>query len=285
MISANDQPPDAHAAEDGQKDPSMPQVDWGRCDELVALGESGDMEGAVSGLREVAAGPGSPRERAAVQLMIASFLRRLGKPHLAREALAEAKGLVGTGTATDARATYMEAWLDLDQGGWEAGLRKLDAVLRDSRQALEEPGNSDLAEHVSRNRGIALCRLGRYVEALPLLERAAALDEEKPWVLYHLGRCCYRLGKLVEAGEHLLAALAFDNLSPGLRADAHYTLGLSYRWRGQAARALEQFRWCLENDKKPTISRRSVLTGIVDAYKALGQDDEAARYSEMLRKA
>ncbi len=215
---------------------------------------------------------------------MAACLVNLGRWAEAREAASRALVLPDKRDEELGWALLFNAGLETAAGNWSAALAHLDRLESEFHDLLNLPENRDSLETAERRRGIALCRLGRYAEALPLLERAAALDEEKPMVLYHLGRCCYRLGKLVEAGEHLRAALTFDDLSPGIRADAHYTLGLTYRWRGQAARALEQFLWCLENDKKPTISRRPVLTGIVDAYKALGQDDEAARYSEMLQK-
>lgn len=79
-------------------------------------------------------------------------------------------------------------------------------------------------------------------------------------------------------------ALALQ-LHPEYQPSAHYTLGLTYHWCGQNARAIEEYRWCMENDTKARVPKRFVLTALVEACKALGQEDEAAKYSEMLRRA
>lgn len=260
----------------------VPQKDRQRYHGLVTLVESGDAEGAISRLQALARGPGDPREKAAIWLVVASLQRRLGKAPGAREALAEARTLSGGGTATDARAAFIDASLDFDQGSWDVGLEKLDALLRDFPAVLEQSDNRDLLEDVKRWRGIALYRLGRPADARPLLEQAASGDYQKATSLYHLGRSCYDLGDLQKAQQSLLEALRLE-LDPVHCPGAHYVLGLSYHWRGQSARAVEELKWCLDNDAEERVPRRYVLSAIVDACKALGQDAEAAKYSAMLR--
>ena len=64
------------------------------------------------------------------------------------------------------------------------------------RRAVEQRPNSG---HIVDSLGWAFYRLGRYEEAVPLLERAAELLPEDPVLLDHLGDGYWRVGRRREA--------------------------------------------------------------------------------------
>ena len=99
---------------------------------------------------------------------------------------------------------------------------------------------------------------------------------------YYLGRCGYGLGDLARSIERLGRALRLD-LHPVCQPSAHYVLGLSHYGRCQNARAIREFEWCLEHDVQGLVAKWKVLTGLVNASKALGQQRDVERYSKMLR--
>ncbi len=257
-------------------------IDWERYREFEALDRSGCSEEALAGFQELLAAASAPQDRAAVLLSVAGCLASLGKGSEARRAASQALALPDETSETFAWALLFDAGLEISMGNCKKALAELDRLESDFRNLLNLPENRESFETVERRRGIALYRLHRAKEALPFLERAAARDVERATVLYYLGRCCYDLGALEKAQASLREALTLD-LHPLYQPGAHYVLGLSYHWRGQNARAVEEYRWCLENDAKGLLPKRSVLTALVDASKALGMEDEAARYSAMLR--
>jgi tetratricopeptide (TPR) repeat protein len=259
-------------------------MDWERYHELEALDRSGCLEEALAGFQELLATASAPRDRAAVLLSIAGCLAHLGKDSEARRAASQALALPEKTSDMFAWALLFGAGLEISLGNCKKALADLDRLESDFPALLNLPENQESFETAERMRGIALYRLHRAKEALPFLERAAARNVERETVLYYLGRCCYDLGALEKAQASLREALTL-NLHPLYQPGAHYVLGLSYHWRGQNARAAEEYRWCLENDTKGLVPKRSVLTALVDASKALGMQDETARYSEMLRDA
>jgi Flp pilus assembly protein TadD len=107
------------------------------------------------------------------------------------------------------------------------------------REAIER--NPDDADSLS-NCGQMLVRLGRPVEAVPLFERAIALDRQRWGYHFNLARACGLLNQWDRAIEEYRTAL---DLFP----DDHVTefnLGLALHKRGDEAAAVEHLRHAIE---------------------------------------
>lgn len=257
-------------------------MDWKRFDELVELTQKNKTQEAISGLTDLVSFSENPADNAAVLLTIAACQRKLRRPTDARKILDDVRSLPGSPTSSHARALFLDASIDLDQGDWEHGLEKLDMLRGKFSSVLDESDNEDLLEDIQKSRGIALYELNRPKEARPLLEQALSLEHDKGATLYYLGRCCYDLGDLDAAREYLERALAID-LHPVYQPSAHYVLGLAYHWQGQNARAIREFEWCLDHDREQRVAKWKVLTGLLNASKTVGLMDDANRYSKLLK--
>jgi Flp pilus assembly protein TadD len=258
-------------------------MNWERFGELVTLSESGQTEEAICGLRQLLVPSESHEDQATVLLIIGACQEELGRFGEARRSLAGARSLADKNSGIHPRALFFEARMDARERDWKQTLGKLEEIIQGYSSILHQPEREDLYEEVRRYRGMALYELDRPNEALPLLKEAAKVEYEKPAALYYLGRCCYDLGDLEGAKEHLRAALTLQ-LHPTYQPSAHYMLGLSYRWCGQYAWAIHEYEWCLENDTQQLVARWKVLDALARASKALGLESEADRYSRMLRE-
>jgi tetratricopeptide (TPR) repeat protein len=264
--------------------PSTPgRVDWERVNEVLALDKVGKTEEALSALREILVSANEDEDRANILLLIASLHGKMREYNAARNISTQVLSIVERCSEIYARALYVSASTDVNEGKWRSGLEKLEVLDQECHQILASPDNAYLLEDVARNKGIALYRLGKSSEALPWLEQAIKADYEKALALYYLGRCCYDLGDLDNSKQALQEAITLG-LSTKYAPGAHYMLGLVHYWQGQSARAVNEYEWCLRQDREERVPKQQVLTALVDAFKALGVPHEVQRYSEMLRR-
>ncbi|MEJ7712689.1 MAG: tetratricopeptide repeat protein [Pyrinomonadaceae bacterium] len=77
---------------------------------------------------------------------------------------------------------------------------------------------------------------GKLEEALPLLARAALINQTSPKVRFQLGKTLQRLGRLAEAEKEFVAATQLDPSDPGPR----YVLGQLYRKLGKTELARQE---------------------------------------------
>lgn len=256
-------------------------MDWERFNELVALSQGGRSEEAIQGLRNLVGPSEQAEDNASVLLIIGACQKELGRHDEARETLADARSLAGAHSWVQPRALFFCASMDISEGNWMQAVKTLNTLEEQFPAFLQEPENRDLFEEVRRSRGMVIYELGQPAKALPLLEEAVAVDYERPTALYYLARCRYDLGNLEGAKQAFRDALGSD-LHPVYQPSAHYMLGLIHYHQGQHAWAIREYEWCLEHDHAQREPRAKVLTGLVLAYRALGMESEAQRYSNML---
>lgn len=257
-------------------------MNWERFNELIALDQSGSTEEALAGFQELARTAEDPEDKAGILLAVSACQKELGRISEARSSLAEARSRAAKDSWIHPRALFRDASMDVRQGNWKGVLEKLDLLGREYGFILRDPEQQDLREEVRRYRGMALYELGEAQKAQPLLEEATTVDYEKPTSLYYLGRCCYDLGDLGKSRQCLCEALRLD-LHPVFQPSAHYVLGLCYQWQGQPAWAVREFEWCLEHDAQGLVEKRKVLAALVTSLTAVGMEEDAARYSKVLR--
>ena len=116
--------------------------------------------------------------------------------------------------------------------------------------------------------GAALSQEGNCREAVPILERAGALDPTVAMVHTDLGLCLMELGRLGEAGAALQAALRAAPESPR----THNNLGVLAWRRGDPVGARAHFQHALRLDGSNLVARRN-LAGL---YETVFGDPAAA---------
>jgi tetratricopeptide (TPR) repeat protein len=176
------------------------------------------------------------------------------------------------------------AVLDIDEGDWKGGLKKLNAIFEKYSTVLQLDDNKDLLEQVQRNRGIALFEMRRFGEARPILETVRSLVYQRERTLCSLGMCNYELEDL-DAAKRDFEELLSLNPGPLFQAYSHYYLGRILYAHGQHARAKAELEKCLASTTRGDVSDQILLQGLIYSCKALNLEDEAAHYSAMLKKA
>jgi ribosomal protein S12 methylthiotransferase accessory factor len=128
------------------------------------------------------------------------------------------------------------------------------AALAHFRHALDlEPHKEEIPSILSYM-GAALKEMGRFEEALRVLERGAAIDPERTDLQNLMGFCHYKLG------EHELAVAAFRralDLDPSSAID-YANLGVNYQAMGETAKAVECYRTALRIDPQIDFARANL---------------------------
>ena len=141
----------------------------------------------------------------------------------------------------------------------ESAIARFDAVL------AADPDNA-LAAHF---KGYALCRLGRFEEGVPLLERALRAQPRNPDFHGNLGIIRYVLGELPEAIRSLQRAI---ELAPTV-AEPYGNLSMALRDSGEFERALAAARHAVQLRPDLAAARLNLALALL----ALGNYDEAWR--------
>lgn len=141
----------------------------------------------------------------------------------------------------------------------ETAIARFDAVL------AADPDNAAAAHF----KGYALCRLGRFVEGVPLVERAVRAQPRNPDFHGNLGIIRYVLGELPEAIRSLQHAI---ELAPTL-AEPYGNLSMALRDSGEFERALAAARHAVQLRPDLAAARLNLALALL----ALGNYDEAWR--------
>ena len=124
---------------------------------------------------------------------------------------------------------------------------------------LEQAGRLDPAEedlpYIFSYWGNCLKDLERYEEAIAVLHRGTALDDERPDLHNLLGVCHYKLADYQEAVRHFRRAV---ELNPASAID-HANLGVNYRKLNRTEEAISSFELALALDPAITFAREHLL--------------------------
>ncbi|TNF73176.1 MAG: tetratricopeptide repeat protein [Acidobacteria bacterium] len=134
--------------------------------------------------------------------------------------------------AVDPESLRERAGRSLGRGDYEAAIRALTL--------LEESAGAAATERLSavhKQWANQLAFGGDFDAALPLFERAAALDPSDPEIEHNWGTVLLRQGDLEEAARHFERAIELDPES----ADSFYNLGVVLEGLGRTEEAIEHF--------------------------------------------
>ena len=181
---------------------------------------------------------------------------------------------------------FGDACMTTQMGELEEGVRKFERVLESNEEELRCTDCRDLYEDIQERRAFALTSLGRYAEALPLLNEATSFttDKSDPQLVYfYLGICYQATSQPALAKEAFLRTIGFG-LNDETEADARYRLGVLYfmsRAFAQAKHHLEAALRMPEHAISPQL-RKHIYQQMARTCHYLGETQEEHRYSKAI---
>src|SRR5579863_6520524 len=165
-------------------------MDWALYREALILEEAGKLEEAILALKKLVGTSSDPGENSLPYLEIANCLRGLGRHGEAREYLRKAYETFGEDHRYYPNVMFIDASIEEEVGNYDAGLEKLDSIIKSFPDFLTNPEYEDLAFKVMCLRGVLLAETKKYKEAKPLLEAAIGTDYSQERILFYLGVSC-----------------------------------------------------------------------------------------------
>jgi tetratricopeptide (TPR) repeat protein len=259
------------------------------------LVETGKYSEAFNEFIQLAKDTRDPIEKAWPLIYAANTLQTLGQEEAATAQLSAARALIEMHRPSDAAAyeafAAAESFLDFEEGNllWmrggslEAALHRFDAALKKHRLTLKDPRARGLYEGIQIRRAFILADLGRWEEALPILEGIESPQEYGELVAFYLGHCYLAGDNHIRAEQKLTQALSLGGLPQSLEYRAHCELGMTYYQLQNFAEAKRELEKCAA-----TADRSYLKDGIIWKYlestcRALRLKDEAEHYASLVR--
>lgn len=258
-------------------------LDWNLYNELVMLEYSGKPDEALRGLNELEKKCTEPDEKVVLLLAASNCFVLLDRYDEARQAIEKAFALVERHSRLYPRIAFKDAYIDIYLRNWKKALAKIDAILKESGETLQMPDNADVLEQVRSSQGIVLLELGRYREALPLLEEAVIARPVDGELLIYLGACYFNLRELDKSRNCFVSALKSE-LDANFRYKAHFFLGSVYYAQANFAWAKQEFEEALQQGEQRQLSGYNIYEYLRLTSQSLGLESEAKRYSELLEQ-
>jgi tetratricopeptide (TPR) repeat protein len=257
-------------------------VDEEQLEHARKLMQNGDFESSLKAFRELgsaAEGLDSKFDCAYGELL---SLIRLGKANEARQLLRVIRRTFAEIDEALVRADEAEIEIDSQEDRWDRVLPALERMLDRYGDLLHHPRLRDMYEQVQLRRGMRLADLGRYKEALPLLEEALTFDlHQADGNLYHeLGRCYLDNEDYERANNAFTKAIGLG-IHDSRAAHAHWSIAVILLRKDSAARALEELRLAEEHAAAAGTSKKNIYKAMAVAFHKLGMDEDALRYAKM----
>jgi tetratricopeptide (TPR) repeat protein len=252
-----------------------------------SLTRLGDRRGAVVQFRRALALESQPDRRIYLHYELGVGLREVGER---REARAEfLQGVEGSGqmASPDSRVLVARSLLGLAILAYEDGDYRtaLSWVEQASRvPVLAEPVNEQIRLDVECWRGLALFRLDRWEESIPVLKGVLAgikpPDSNKALLEAYLGLALSATAQYEEALQILRKTRLDPEGQPGVWAATRVWLGNLYYRRNEFTKALEQFEGIVDRPAEDWVGSRESLARMADCYVETGQFDRALAVAE-----
>jgi len=250
-----------------------------RFDRARRLAEVGDYEAALKAFHEL--GMEAEDSESRVDCMFGELLGlvRLNRTTEARKLLKVARKAFGDIDESHARGDLVEIQIDSVEDKWDRVLPSLERMVSRYGDMLHHPQLRDVYEEIQLRRGVRLADLGRFAEALPLLEEAASFGPPAAdgILYYELGRCYEDEDRAKEAFTKALSM----GLDDSHAASAHYNLGVILLKKDSCARALEELRLAAQLVDKVGTSKKHIYKAMAIAFHKLGMNEEAMRYAKL----
>jgi tetratricopeptide (TPR) repeat protein len=212
---------------------------YARFNQACALRAAGKVEEALREFEAFANDVEDPQIKGSLLINQAKCLGDLRRIQEARARQQEAEKL-WPGVDTE----YLDACVCVDEGKVEIAVNKLILLLKNHPDLKQTDYYvyTDARERLGR----LYFQLGKYADAVPLLEEALELpgnDEQRRDLSYCLGCCQMRSGDLEAAEKNLVQSLPSDRRHSDW-VHAQYQLGMLYYHRGAYLDAEKAFELC-----------------------------------------
>jgi tetratricopeptide (TPR) repeat protein len=267
------------------------------------LRQEGKLTEAYSGFVHLAESEADPLDRAGALLYAINTLEMLGQTDAAAAKLSSVRASMEDYSTPESvrgeKFAALELFLDYEDANlsWlrgdslEAALNKFDAVIKKHRieAAVDKHGTGpsdlhsrDFFESIQIRRAFILADLGRWKEALPILEGIRSPQEYREGIEFYLGHCYSSAQDLERAQEKLTEALKLG-LPKHLEYRAHCELGATYYNLKDYARAKEEFEKGAQMADASYIKESQIWRWLEITCRALGLKTEAEQYARMAR--
>jgi tetratricopeptide (TPR) repeat protein len=256
--------------------------------------ESGDASLAQEALREIDSRlreTRTPADRANLILARANLYRQSKRFDDSRKEMNLALEEAPDDWATQMQAAFLAGDLFDDEGKAEQACEQLTGALAKYAQVIKATDHlRPIYEAAQLRRGLALHRIRRHREAIPILKETLAFElnaHTRSIVLFKLGVSCTELKMWADAQSYLKQALT-PELPNDLVWQAHYGLGIVYAYERLLEEAKREFQSCEQHAPELAaggLSLTTVYDWLSRISKALGQRTEAERYARLARPA
>jgi len=256
------------------------------------LVDGGKLTEAYNEFTQLAESTVDPLEKAGILLYVANTLQSLRQGEAATAQLSAARALIEeyrpSKSLEDEKFAATELFLDFEEANllWvrgenpQAALNRFEAVLTKHRLTPNDPRFRNFFEMIQTRRAFILADLGRWKEALPILEGIKSPQEFIGGIAFYLGHCYLAAGEYDRATEKLTQALQLG-LSSSLEYRAHCELGMTYYNLKDYAKAKQELEKSAEHADAAYISQSQIWKWLEMTCRALGLEAEAQLYAHM----
>lgn len=263
-------------------------MDTQRFEHAVQLRDSGHLTDALREFATLADSTADSEEKASILLNQVRCYRLLGRIEEARQQL---QAIIHTTPTTEILLylSFEESVLRWHEGKRGEAVQILDSLQRDYASLLVEREHQDLHQQIQLSRGMLLTELTRYTEAVPLLEQClsslstASTTIDMGALFYNLALCYLSIGEPDRARGKFLETLK-SGAHGAYIASTHYYLGIIYSREGAPAKALQEFKQCLDHAEEGQIPKQHIYTWLATVSYDLGLKSDAERYERLSKK-
>jgi tetratricopeptide (TPR) repeat protein len=258
------------------------------------LRDEGRLIEACSEFVQIAESTGDPLDKAGVLLHVAHTLVTSGEYEGATAKLSAVRALMEDYPLPtpdgDERFVALELFLDFEEANlfWLRGedpkgaLKRFEAALRKYTPPLKEPRSRDFCEGLQIRCAFVLADIGRWKEALPILEGITSPQEYEEGVAFYLGHCYVEADDYHRAEEKLTEALKLG-LPSHLEYRAHCELGRTYYYLENYSIAKEEFEKGAQKADPSYLKQSQIWKWLEITCRALGLPAEAEQYARMAK--
>jgi tetratricopeptide (TPR) repeat protein len=163
---------------------------------------------------------------------------------------------------------------------------RLTRTLSKHAELLKAPESKVFYQEIQHRRGLALYHLGRFPEAIPLLEESRTFDlprQQMSDTLCILGYCHAKNKDHGRTAESLSQAIHLG-LSEQWEGIAHYGLGIAYAYLGRLSESRNEFLFCEKMIARLKAPATSLYSWLAKISAALGEKAEAERYEQLSKQ-
>ena len=250
------------------------------------LRASGQIETALREFHSIASEINDADGKAAVMLNEHRCHCDLGHLKHAEETMRKIRALKPIDPIVNMNINFGDACMQILASRPENGIRLFDSILKSNAELLQTPHYSDLYEEIQQRKAFALCEMGSYREALPLLNEAIQFRTDKAdaqSVHFYLGICLAEMGNNEAAKHEFLLVI---NMGLELEANSRYRLAMIEFNSGAFARAQCQLEQILQiqREEQVDVPRMYMCEFLAKVSNALGNESQANRYRQEAQK-